>query len=75
MVYRDRPHVLLHGRGGPEGAGDQGEDGAHGEEGGRLGVAGIGIIVFLLSSFPALARKSAFAFHIIESHRSGRGRT
>ena len=44
----DQLHVLVrHGLGGPVVVGDQGEDGAHGEEDGLLRVVGPGINVFL----------------------------
>ena len=43
----DLPYVLVHGRRGPVVVGDQGEDGAHGEEDGLLRVVGPGINVFL----------------------------
>ena len=43
----DRPHVLVHGRRRPAVVGDQGEDGAHGEEDGLLRVVGPGINIFL----------------------------
>ena len=39
-------HVFVHGLGGPVGVGDQGEDGAHGDDGG-LRDAGPGIFFFL----------------------------
>ena len=52
----DRPYVLVHGRRGPVVVGDQGEDGAHGEEDGLLGVVGPG------NSRRASAIKSEFEF-------------
>ena len=52
-------HVLVHGLGGPVGVGVQGEDGAHGDDGG-LQDAGPGIKVFF---FRSLFTASAFKAH------------
>ena len=56
----DQLHVLVHGLGGPAGVGDQGEYGAHGDDGG-LRDAGPGI-VYLSVFFGLVSVTNLFSF-------------